>query len=653
MAFIFNLVLLLFSLLLSLSCLMELIAFSSRPFGIYFFLYFLLWILCALGSGWSVFVTLKERSPRREWTFFENHRVRLLTVIFVLSGTVLAGYEYQARDIWADEIASMDNALEGPEASVRTSFQYHQPPMDQQLMLIGGVIFGPEEWTVRGPALLSLILFLLLFPLFIWSLTGSELIVGVISFAYLLNPYLIYYSVEGRPQQMTILFLMIYFYFLSSFLKENQKTNKFSLFVSATFLILSANVQGVTAMTALFLAATLVFTKKVKSRPTFFLANMGALMTYIPVAICVADAASEQNKVKNLDFSSILASYLSHWKVENLSIFFSGFHGLILPISSGILALFFLQRDCRGRKRSLTHLALTLVLVFFVLDIFNREVISWPFYYRYVVVYSLLVLIFTAMILSSLKRHLRRKQFIAVGTIFFLFIFLGRKFENFERLQNLRAYCTFSADFYKYLKQETTEQDYVLIFNLVPYGEWRRSDWLARSIYMPASKYPQLKSTNKEIQTSPNPEQIIPYDDLISGTETKNLILVSSSKFSEDFSQYWFRAGVPFEKIEFKDHRIYRFKLNKGKWLEDYRGLLQAFLDYKTDPLTMPFIYESIFYLAKNTANVEQMQRIYNRVLQYETQIPRLGEHSQKRAMIQWTKVSERMRNILLQASVR
>ncbi|MBW7989255.1 MAG: hypothetical protein FVQ84_04455 [Planctomycetes bacterium] len=383
----------------------------------------------------------------------------LLILIFIL-GFALRLYHIDFQDIWRDEAASINAALQPAQMIVDISINDTNPPLHQLLLNLWMKVFGKSAISVRMLSLtfgMLTIYFTYLLSTLIFSNATYRLLTALFAS---INPLLIVYSQEARAYSMLVTFAVATIYFACR-MNRNARLDVYLYFILFSLLGLYTHniftVVMAAIMIALFIGILYSALHHKKNGLAFQHCDFKyAALSYICISICYLPwfiiMVQQYGKVVSSDFW--LPFHPIKGLIENYGWFFTSRHynsslTVLDWFAYGFIRLFAIWLSIGGiilelgnSTRSLLKLSLLVLLMLGIVFLISFKT---PFYYvRYMIFVVPILLTLLSYGIRDFLTLFGRKSAIILTAIFIT--------SNLVFYLNNIAQNAFKAEYQKALK---------------------------------------------------------------------------------------------------------------------------------------------------------------------------------------------------------
>ena len=538
------------------------------------------------------------------------------------------------------------------ENTIQEAYQQQQPPLDYYFSSFSHSLFGANKFALRFHAMLFYLLLCLILPLGLWFFCSSLWISGVGAFLFLFNDVIYSNSINGRPLSVALLTGFLFLFFWLSYCNKREEDQKLSLFpvVSSQYLfVMSIGVQPVIFVVTLFLSSfwLLIKGKKEIFKKLFF-SNIVTLILTAPIYFKIYEYMIKMNKFKTVSaksFSSYISNFDMAWMFEKYVLFFYK----EMPLFFLTLALIFIF-SLIIKKRMITNLIIissTLLIFPLIFDPLFQVGSKWNIVNRYIIVFSLFLILFVVLVLKEIKIMVNEKEnqskdeknqkisrlffkkmkflkIIRIVPLFVLFVLEGG-FQASKILKKEKPFDHYTDNsakqVYDYLAILGSSKDLVLHFSLSYFGCPRDDlDFNPKGVLFHSShSHPQIINHYYCLTTHRFCDLVYIIDDLEKFTETTNtklFLVVVDPKMRGNHYDITYSILSQMIRPSQKFGKYYVFELifspdfdKKTQYLQFLSRLLE-----KTPETHRSSLYETLIYYAykdKRRADFDRLLEEY------------------------------------------
>lgn len=451
-------------------------------------IYFLSVLLfCALGSVYYLYCEVKQGDSDQCKLRGNSRAMYVVCVVIFIVGLILRLNLLDVFDIWLDEDSQMFFSAE--RVAILGAAVQQQPPIAYYLTALSAKIFPHQHLAARFfPILFALLSCVAFFILCLRHISGwwGVLAGGV----FCLEPWLIRYSVEGRPYSIFIFFAVLYFSVVANFLLARIRPHHFIAMVSAGVLMFhSIGFQPSTIiLTMAIVAAVFLFSKSQRRISMEFLISLFLIgILSMPTQLLLMLYGENHMKFNlSVDFSML---------------FKSDAYVIILPSLVCMSILFIVGgmsfdkfRTLHFKNLSLDHYSLLAMIIIYPLvscilfDLFT-EYYLFP---RYLIGYIPLCIFTCAYLFKGVisdvdfvnyKKKLAQ-LFLCFCGLYGLALYLTHEYQNIFRAEGKYSRVKESwQGLYKVLDNESWRPGRAYLLNFLPRSKWSLDGFLAAYFY--------------------------------------------------------------------------------------------------------------------------------------------------------------------------
>ena len=340
----------------------------------------------------STYVVLR-RDRNKLFHFFSNRRHLLMLIGISLFGLAARIYHLSAFSIWYDEDAQVTASL-GNSRLILNAAADSQPPIGYFFSWAAVHLFGYTEFAARITSAILGGLLVFQVSAIIYRITKSALWSSFGGILVALNPWLIYYSQEARPQSISLSLFAIYLFSMLEFMLEEFNWRLLIVVLTTAFFYLSSiGFQAPMALVCLNISLALIFFRRERKKTVYFLiANLIAGVLFLPFYMLIKSASAPYLQTPTLELA---LSYPAAWKetfsklileLFNLSPHGLLFTGYFVPLLAIIVFALFKTRKSSPHWQFLRIFAAT-GMMFTILATFSfHMLVRWPIQARYFIV---------------------------------------------------------------------------------------------------------------------------------------------------------------------------------------------------------------------------------------------------------------------------
>ncbi|MCY4643734.1 MAG: glycosyltransferase family 39 protein [Bacteriovoracales bacterium] len=241
---------------------------------------FLIIILLSLGV-----YSVKHCFSRKDITKWDI----FFTTSFLIVGFFSRTYRLSEKSLWLDEDEVIGEILgyfhyggKGFLEIVKSTALSQQPPLDYFFEAFSLLVLGENEWGARGHAVFFGVAMIIILYLLIKFLTKSYIFACLGGFLAIINPYLIYYSQEGRPNSTASFFTILYLFSISHYLlRPLNKYRLYFVFSIQTLYLFVIGMQPPVIICLIGLLTFLFFYKKSEVKEKLYLLLFLIILSFV------------------------------------------------------------------------------------------------------------------------------------------------------------------------------------------------------------------------------------------------------------------------------------------------------------------------------------------------------------------------------------
>ena len=516
-------------------------------------------------------------------------RVDSWALLAVPAGALVRWFPIDLYGIWFDEDFQFTSAaFFGP---VGPSVHQQQMPLDYFFSALSHTLFGFQEFAPRFFPLVFGSLACGLFYVWARRFLNSKLLLLVATCFFVTSPWLVKYSVEGRPISLAVFSGLIFVMIVGDAFKRNESikpAHVCHLFL-ATFLLLGSTFfQNYLFFLAVNITYFLICRPSAKKLMMLAVPQLMALAVWAPFlwVLLSYSVPKYSYSFEAGDLFNLSERLLPIW-----SIFESTWSSQALPLAiAAPLALFSLLFVIRQRKDFHPGFLESLVLCMTFFTLFSLSfffLVKWLPYTRYslMIAPAIILFIFVTLEQTMTLFEMRWKELFLVTLTVALLGMNAHGLSRFFLGDSKYIKSTEWRELYQSVNSISSSGDLILGAPYDNYDSWRMAGPFAHHFYLPPTKKILIQGMNDEV----NSNQILFLRELLSSStsyQPKNVFLIhiqnsgyQSTEVPEDvvFEKY-FELGLLHAKVEEKS------------WPEAVLRLLQVSMDMKDNGENLTFL---------------------------------------------------------------
>ena len=493
---IYFLLQILLSLLLYYSCFVSIYISFIKNKQTDFLTFFFVLTLCLFSSFslYIVFQNLKKNLPDRsffkKWDninikkIFKQNKKFLIVLILSLT-SVLIGffnvYNQYPRGVTTAEIGQYIISISS-DSIIDDSKKQQQPPLDYYLSRFSQNLFGESKFSMRFHTMFFYLMLSFILPLGIFFFCSSIWMTAIGSLLFLFNHVIRLHCVDARPLNLALLTAFLFLFFYLSYFKnfnkrESDKNSLFFILASQYLFVVSIGLQPVICIISVFFSSFWLFLlgKKTAFKKLFVTHVTTGFLT-APFYFNMILFGKSAYKFKKISIDSI-KSYFSELEIFYFieKYFFSFYRELSLFFLTVIMSFIFF---CLFKKRlKAPFILIASSILFFPLSfdlIFQTGVIWHALNNWYIIVFSLLLILFVTLSLAEVDSALASYSWGIYLKLFLCFLFVLSLFAQIKSIKTKTQFYFPYRDnsiekVYEYLKKEDDRANIIAFdFSLKP-----------------------------------------------------------------------------------------------------------------------------------------------------------------------------------------
>lgn len=478
----------------------------------------------SLGILVAIGIYLNKKNPISKIDFDKDFFIAL--ALFFLALVIFYPQLY-LNSVWLDEdnqvLKAYVHVFERNDSVIRGAAHDTQVPLSYYITFWTIKIFGLTEFGVRAQAIFfSAIAAACIYSL-IRRLAVNVWIAASSSIIFILSPYVVFFSSEGRPYAASMVYMLFFLNAVVLFLKKSDFKNKLFLYANALsyFLIIGLQPVAIIGLVSIYVALSFVFLQKIKQVAGYIVCIGLASVSFIPFAYYVIHEWSGINQEQYSQLEGSRIDYLiGRWNAHELISLYKLFHPytnfmLIIFVAGLVLALFshiFKSKRVTTERGLFYFLApltpLSLAIVFFsVTDVYLAR--------RYGIPFLPIMTVALGLALSEFKYFFTKifeHKKLSLALVLLFFAWPMYLFYEEEKIYNRRVRMDWRA-LYNHFESFPCQAD-ALQFILKPYSDWYPNRFISKDIYYregrrPVRLYDELFSYTEREQPAVNMNHIL------------------------------------------------------------------------------------------------------------------------------------------------